>query len=132
MIKNILVISTIILFVLIACNGSKKAVSKKNVKSLDCNSSSLSLVKDIKPILETSCASYYSDGLGGCHASDYSKGFNFGQSFASTIKSAAMDGKLLGAINHTNGFAKMPQGGIKLDQETINKIECWINNGMKD
>jgi hypothetical protein len=48
-----------------------------------------------------------------------------------SVKKAATNGYLLGSIKHQKGYDAMPRGAPKLTQETIDKIECWINNGMK-
>ena len=48
------------------------------------------------------------------------------------MKKAALNGELLGTIKHQKGYPKMPAFKEKLDQASIDKIECWINNGMKE
>ena len=48
------------------------------------------------------------------------------------VKKAATKGELLGTIKHQRGFPRMPANAEQLDQADIDKIECWINNGMKD
>ena len=35
----------------------------------------------------------------------------------------------MGAINHLNGYAAMPQGGGKLTDCEISKLQKWIDNG---
>jgi len=129
--KKIVIVFVVVMFMLVACKSSKNAASDNNKKSANCNAG-LSLEKDIKPILTLNCNTLYGDGGYGCHNGGKSPGFSFGQQFESSIKKAATNGKLLGSIKHIKGFSKMPQGGNKLDQEIIDKIECWINNGMKE
>ncbi len=66
----------------------------------------------------------------GCHNSNEKAGYNFEK--IEFVKKAATSGTLLGTIKHTYGFVPMPMGAEKIDQPTIDKIECWINNGMKE
>lgn len=47
----------------------------------------------------------------------------------SNVKIMADNGKLFGAINHSNGFSPMPQGGNKMLPCDINKIKTWIDAG---
>ena len=44
-------------------------------------------------------------------------------------KQAVSFGRIIGSINHENGFSQMPSGGDKLDQCTIDKITNWVENG---
>jgi len=37
----------------------------------------------------------------------------------------------LGTIKHERGFPRMPAQAEKLDQASIDLIECWIKNGMQ-
>jgi len=39
------------------------------------------------------------------------------------------NGKLMGAVNHDNGFAPMPEGGGKLPDCEIAQLKKWIDNG---
>lgn len=77
---------------------------------------------DIKPVFETFCTK--------CHAEKSDGGYNFMK--ISEIKKAVNSGSLLGSIKWQKGFTRMPKSGKQLDSKTINTIECWINNGMKE
>lgn len=107
-----------------ACKSSKE-VSKTEtpvVKStVDCAVSGLTYAS-IQPILEEKCNS--------CHSNGGSGGFDF--TVFADVKKAAQKGELLGTIKHAPGFPRMPVRAEKLDQESIDKIECWIKNGMKE
>ena len=48
------------------------------------------------------------------------------------VKVAAANGKLYGAISHSEGFAPMPQGGNKMTACHINKIKAWIDAGAPE
>jgi hypothetical protein len=47
------------------------------------------------------------------------------------IYKSAKNGELMGTIKWEKHYPQMPQQMDKLDDATINKIECWIINGMK-
>lgn len=116
------VLTAFISFFLFSCKSKKEVVSAVKVESqpIDCNGLSFSV--DIKPILEVNCTN--------CHNTNNKAGFNF-LTYTST-KKAAVSGQLLGSINHSLDFSTMPPSGEKLDQKLIDKINCWINNGMKE
>ena len=107
---------------LFACKSTKETAKIETPKPpLDCSSQGLTFA-DIKPIFDKNCIS--------CHGYGGSDGLNFLTS--ADVKKAASKGELLGAIKHQKGFPKMPAKADQLDQASIDKIECWINNGMKD
>ena len=45
------------------------------------------------------------------------------------VKAKVNDNRLLGAVNHANGFAPMPEGMPKMNQCDINKIKAWVDAG---
>jgi hypothetical protein len=120
--KKLIVSALIITTTLFACKTTKKVEEKK--PTIDCSSyQSLTFVTDIKPIMDQYCTR--------CHNTNLKAGFNFQEE--SYVKKAAASGQLLGSIKHKNGYDPMPagMGGQMLDQAIIDKVECWINNGMK-
>ena len=120
--KKIINSATIIASLLVACKGTKETVSTPPVVPLDCSNKTLTYSVDIKPIIESSCTK--------CHNKNEKAGYNFLK--IEFVKKAALNGELLGTIKHQKGFPKMPALAAKLDQLSIDKIECWINNGMKE
>jgi hypothetical protein len=40
--------------------------------------------------------------------------------------------RMLGALRGTAGFSAMPQGGTKLSDCDISKVEKWINSGFPE
>ena len=63
-----------------------------------------------------------------CHSGGAPSG-NISLEGYNNVRTVALNGKLLGTISHTGGFAPMPQGGPKMNECTINKIRAWINAG---
>jgi hypothetical protein len=107
-----------------ACGTSKK--SETTYTPIDCSTfTEISFKNDILPILEPNCAS------GGCH-NDKSRKHNISVLNLDDVKKAAVKGALLGTIKHEKGYPKMPMFKPKLKNEEIQKIECWVKNGMKE
>jgi len=88
---------------------------------LDCGTAVPTYLVDIKPILDQHCNK--------CHRDRSPGGYNFG-TYENTVK-AAGDKEFLGSIKWEGYYDHMPANAAKLDDGTINKIECWVNNGMK-
>jgi len=121
--KKIFIVITIASLTFIACKGSKQTTTTTPTPAkVDCSTKMISYAVDIKPILEANCTN--------CHNTNNTGGYNF-NTFQSAVKSGA-NGELLGTIKHSSGFPMMPPNGEKISQAEIDKIECWINNGMKD
>lgn len=108
---------------LVACKGSKETTASSTpAPALNCSSVVVTYGNDIKAIMEANCTR--------CHNTNMKAGYNF-QTLES-VKKAATSGFLLGTIKHDKGFKGMPYFAGKLDQATIDKIECWIKNGMQE
>jgi hypothetical protein len=120
--KSIFFIS--VLTLVIACGSKKQMGSAESVK-LNCAEKEWSYKNDILAILEPNCAS------SGCH-NDKSRKHNISVLNIDDVKRAAQKGELLGTIKHEKGYPKMPMFKTKLNDADIQKIECWVNSGMKD
>jgi|ERR1017187_6851167 cytochrome c553 len=118
--KKIILTSSIVAVLFVACKSKKETVS--TAPALNCANKALAYNTDIKSIIESSCTR--------CHNTNEKAGYNFFT--IESVKKAALNGELLGTIKHQAGFPKMPKMADKLDQASIDKIECWINNGMKE
>lgn len=92
-----------------------------------CGSSScdtlsfLTYANTIKPIMDLQCAGCHPSGSPTQHSLDSYAG----------VKASINTGKLVPAIKHT-GSKPMPQGGGKLSDCDIAKIDKWIKNGMPE
>ena len=89
---------------------------------ISCDTSNITYSTTIKGILQANCA------ISGCHdASSQAGGYDYTTyaGFVVTIQS----NRLLGAINHLNGYFAMPETGSKLSDCDISKITAWVNNG---
>lgn len=86
---------------------------------VDCDTLNVSYSQVIDPILND-CKS--------CHFAG-SNGTGVVLATYEGVVTVAENGRLLGAIKHQSGFKAMPQGGGKLSDCSIAKIEAWINKG---
>ena len=119
--KKALVMSIACAFFIVACKTAKTTTTNTEKKP-DCSSQmALSYAADIKPIFENQCNN--------CHSNGGRGGYDF--TIADDVNRAAKNGALLGAVKHQSGYDPMPARAPKLDDMTISKLECWINNGMK-
>lgn len=88
----------------------------------NCDTSSVTFVGTIQPILSQNCAG------AGCHQGAASAA-GIDLSNYSGTKIIADNGKLIGVINHSPGFSPMPKNMSKLSDCDINKISAWVNKG---
>jgi mono/diheme cytochrome c family protein len=121
--KKISLITGVLAITFFACKTKEKTTAAAPpVKTLNCTGTAYTYQADIKPIMEEHCS--------GCHNTNMKAGYNFND--IESVKRAGGNGYLLGSIKHDVGYDPMPAGGQgPLDQATIDKIECWINTGMK-
>lgn len=85
-----------------------------------CVTNNMSYSNNILQILEDNCYTCHSmvSNQGGVTLEGYNN-----------LKNYVDNGKLIGVINHEPGFPAMPQGGSKLGQCQIDKIEAWVDQG---
>jgi hypothetical protein len=48
------------------------------------------------------------------------------------VKALAVSGRLLGSISHSTGFVPMPEGADKLDDNSIDAVRIWIDEGASN
>jgi hypothetical protein len=103
--------------VIAACKSKPVATASK------CTDTSLTFTNDIKPIMDLNCASTCHSAKKHAHGIDLSTYEN--------VKAAAADKSFMGSIRHQGVYTPMPKNHDKLDEVTLQKISCWIDNGMK-
>lgn len=88
-----------------------------------CDTTNVTYSGSIAPLLDANCAS--------CHNSSLPQGSvnldNYGG-----VKVVADNGRLWGAVNHSDGYSAMPQNRPKLNDCNLSKIRIWINDGALD
>ena len=78
---------------------------------------------DIRPLINEFCVS--------CHTGSYPSG-NVLLSSYDDIKAVALSGQLYGVIAWQPGFPQMPLGGQQFDQEYIDNLKTWIDEGAQN
>ncbi len=111
--------------VISACKTTKETSTTTTTNTTevkaDCGSAAYSYAADIKPIFNQNC--------NGCHGPVKLRGaLDF--TIDEVLYAQAKSGKLVCAIRQEKGCAAMPAYNPKLPDETIKKIECWVNSGM--
>jgi hypothetical protein len=84
-----------------------------------CNDT-ISFSNDIRPILQANCI--------GCHDQGNASG---GYDFSTYTSVSANANAIIGSVK-ASGYQLMPIGGPALPDSTIQKINCWIEQGKLD
>lgn len=84
--------------------------------------SSPTYTADIKQILDANCGTT-------CHSAEKKK-HGIDLSSYEPSKESASRNSFMGSIRHEDGFEPMPANHAKLDDATIEKLSCWVKNGM--
>lgn len=112
--------------VLFSCDNSTPPADYLN--AANCSSivdSTNTYNKAIKAIMTANCA------FSACHdAATAKEGVDL-STYANT-KKVFDKGNGLCSIHHGTGCKSMPDGGGKLSDSDINKIDCWAKNGYKE
>ncbi len=87
-----------------------------------CDTVSMSYTMDIAPIMTQHCTA--------CHGGAAPAG-NIPLDNYNDVKASAVNGSLLGTMDHASGWSAMPKNQPKLDVCTISKVSAWINQGVK-
>jgi hypothetical protein len=82
-----------------------------------CDTANMSFKTDVYPVISASCV--------GCHSNS---GFSL-EGYDNVKKNSV---RMMKAIEHQSGAPAMPQGGSKLPDCTINKLNAWISQGLKN
>lgn len=105
------------LFTCLALNSCYYDSEEYMYPVIGCDSTNVTYSNTIAPLLNNLCV--------GCHSSASTIKLNNYEN----VKIQADNGKLLGSINHLNGYQAMPQGGAKLDECTLKKFSKWVSDG---
>jgi hypothetical protein len=86
-----------------------------------CDTLNMSFQTDVNPVITASCL--------GCHGN---AGAAFGINLEGYDNVKKNSANMLKTIEQKPGVPPMPQGSAKLSDCTINKINAWINQGLKN
>jgi len=94
----------------------------------ECNTTDLTYDNFAEDFLVTNCAT-----AGGCHVQANAGVPTVGSFETYTDAKVIVDSmKIIGAINHQDGFSNMPKGELKLDDCSISKLTAWVNAGAPE
>lgn len=120
--RNLLKITALLVLAIAFVSQNACNSSSSNANTTVCDTSAAVLFSTtVKPIMDAKCAT------SGCHNANAAAGHAL-HTYAG-VKACVNSGRFLGSINHAGGYKAMPQGGNKLDQCDINKIQKWVNAG---
>ena len=85
-----------------------------------CDTTLFAYAAAVMPLMNNYCK--------GCH-NPLSLGGNIDLSTYATVKTQALNGKLMGSIQHSAGFSAMPKGGSKFLDCQITQVQKWITAG---
>lgn len=86
----------------------------------DCDTTNDTWSGAVQPLINTNCR--------GCHNPTFlSAGVDL--SNYDNVRTLALNGTLIGVIDHLPGFPQMPRGAPKLDDCKITQVRNWINDG---
>lgn len=94
--------------------------ARNNLCTGGCDSTLFTYSGAVAPLINNYCK--------GCH-NPASLGGGIDLSTYNGVRSAALNGKLLGSIKYTSGYKPMPQGTNKLPDCQIHQIEKWVQAG---
>ena len=120
--KVIITSALLVSSVISGCKTAKHTETTTPKGTVNCGTEQPVYETDIKPIFQKSCNRCHG-GLRKAGGLDFTK--------MDDIQRAANKGELIGTIKWAEGYAHMPMRADKLDDATIHKIECWVQNGMK-
>ena len=109
--NSVIIISIAVVLIASSC--------KKDIAPLATCVDEISYTQDVKPIIDLNCST------SGCHDASTAGGY----SFISYVSVSANASAILSVINHESGFTPMPYGTGKLADSTIQRINCWIQQG---
>ena len=88
-----------------------------------CDTTNVSYEEFIAPTMQTFCNS--------CHSVAAPSAGIITATYEG-LKVVALDGRLVGSINHETGYSPMPQAQPKLQECIRLKIKAWVDDGALD
>ena len=88
-----------------------------------CDTTNMTYNGEIASLLNSSCA------VSGCHVDGNEANAWFSLEGYDNAKATADYGRLVGSIRQDSAYSPMPNGGAKLADCSIDKIEAWVDAG---
>lgn len=103
-------------YIMISCKSDNE---EDLFKPSDCDTIGVSYTQFVAPLMSANCNSCHN--VGNIITSNYND-----------LKTIALNGKLMGSINHQQGYLAMPQGQPKLQECARLKLGAWVNAGAAE
>lgn len=116
--KYTIIIVAFITAFLLSCTASKSATKTTT------ETKTITYTTDVRPIVDEYCGTK-------CHSAEKKAG-GIDLSTYTAVKHEGIDGDLLGAIQHGEGFKPMPKNGDKLSDANIQLITNWVHTGAAE
>ncbi len=118
--RNKTVVLPFLIVILFVALGSCSSDNEEDLFGDICDTTDVSYAGFIAPTLQTFCNS--------CHSAEAPSAGIITETYEG-LKVVALDGRLVGAINHESGYSPMPQGQSQLQECTRLKIQAWVEDG---
>ena len=89
----------------------------------DCDLDNVSYSETIVPIMQANC--------NGCHSGPSPSAGIITAEYEG-LQEIALDGRLVGSVNHEEGYSPMPQGQAQLDECPREQIAAWVDDGAPE
>lgn len=116
-------ISIWLVSVALLASGCYYDVEEELYPTIECQTTDMSYMDDILPIIESNCMV--------CHSAAANFG-NITLEGYTQLRKYVDDGSFVGAIRHEGGYSPMPKNQAKLLNCEIEKIEAWVADGSLD
>lgn len=117
------IISICLVTVVLLASGCYYDVEEELYPTIECQTTEMSYMNDILPIIEADCMV--------CHSAAANFG-NITLEGYTQLRKYVDDGSLVGVIRHEGGYSPMPKNQAMLLNCEIEKIEAWIAGGALD
>jgi mono/diheme cytochrome c family protein len=116
----LLAFSFLMVCLFVQCKKDNVESKQQNQNTVTCDTTNVTYTKIANILSTNSCT--------GCHGSSASVPLNN----YDNVKTAALSGRLVGAIEHLSGYTPMPNSSQKISECDRNTIKAWINQGVKN
>jgi cytochrome c553 len=117
---NLFLLAGVALLAACTSQNGEDLLASGGVPTPACDTSNVTYAGTVAPLLQARCT--------GCHGnSGAAAGLNL--SAYAQVRAIAANGQLMGTTTHAPGFRPMPQGGTKLSDCDLAKLQQWVTAG---
>ncbi len=126
--RSLVFLIVTLVVVLFASCGNETETPKKNNTN---NNTPVELCDTLDATYDSNVAAILKANCTDCH-SGISPAASIDLTNYNNAKFYAQKPQFAGAVNHQQGFVPMPYELPKLEQETLDVLNCWITNGFPE